>query len=949
MKITGSFNPKTGTEEEYTVDFEQELTQDTIFNCNIWDEVKGEAGFFSATIDKKLPSNFYQVSYRKGTKSFKFKIFWVEECKDAQISINGIKGTILNYVTKLFAVTTPTLTLQTIPPEIKLGMNISCETLLGKDYSDEKQYQIEQIWDIPNQLFKKIGTPGVNRNHLYQTLQAIELGQGLINLSVKVQYLNKNMIKATVGKGCLNVEVKNPYTLTANKSSTCIGSYVTYTINGLQGGEKIVWKAVQHAKLYSGQGTGTAVFQATEQGYLNVNVTIQYEQASIPLNSNEVWSGKPTINTSLETSHVMTERTPVIIDASNEFFHYKGGISYAIESEDAEYVTVTETDKKFKVETTIPGTQRGEIKLRLKVSNDCGEVSNLHTIAYDTLPGLEPAKAIDLFSAKEHEFSCVRTYDMVKYVGNLQTFQMFFSFTLERKATIKYIRPFCTEEKYLGFRIFDRKDEDLEIPLYTHEASDTYMTIDNMPSGEYMMALDVVRNHSDKLEILFSGFIGGSSPTHPYVIKPNENGFNFSDCRSTETYDANFYYKNEQGESVGSVAGTHNTYYILTLEKPMKLIIHTADSKVSTEFHIMQGEPYDWKVLYHETGGNYRMEEIQADPEVSEELKSMLLNSLSAGQTYVKRLFPAGEYRFVLNGIKKSNGGLYNGSLNFNVIGLPITGKSFDTAFDLGTFKEHEFHFSQIFSDVQAHKELGIQKLYYQFHMEKNVNFMLNAKSKSSFLPIVLYNSNKEPMSTSETEEGICINDMLGGRFYFTIDIASVAEDELEIVGKGMFRGRDPYFSYNLGTHDKDFTISDTINTAVGAFYETFIYTDESGNLVYPNEPEARHVYYKITLQKEMQLIIHTTYSEIPLTELHIMIGEPIGWNVLYYKDYGCEGIENDPDIPEEIKQNITFGQICVKINLPAGEYKLVVNGTKRTNAGSRNGVLVTNIIGKVI
>lgn len=502
-----------------------------------------------------------------------------------------------------------------------------------------------------------------------------------------------------------------------------------------------------------------------------MNVTIQREQASIPLNSNEVWSGKPTINTGLETSHVMTERNPVIIDASNEFFHYKGGISYAIESEDTEYVTVTETNKKFKVETAIPGTQRGEIKLRLKVSNDCGEVSNLHTIAYDTLPGLEPAKAIDLFSAKEHEFSCVRTYDMVKYVGNLQTFQMFFSFTLERKATIKYIRPFCTEEKYLGFRIFDRKDEDLEIPLYTHEASDTYMTIDNMPSGEYMMALDVVRNYSDKLEILFSGFIGGSSPTHPYVIEPNENGFNFSDCRSTETYDANFYYKNEQGESVGSVAGTHNTYYILTLEKPMKLIIHTADSKVSTEFHIMQGEPYDWKVLYHETGGNYRMEEIQVDPEVSEELKSMLLNSLLAGQTYVKRLFPAGEYRFVLNGIKKSNGGLYNGALNFNVIGLPITGKSFDTAFDLGTFKEHEFHFSQIFSDVQAHKESGIQKLYYQFHMEKNVNFMLNAKSKSSFLPIVLYNSNKEPMSTSETEEGICINDMLGGRFYFTIDM----------------------------------------------------------------------------------------------------------------------------------------------------------------------------------
>lgn len=46
MKITGNFNPKTGTEEEYTVDFEQELTHDTIINCNIWDEVKGEQDSF---------------------------------------------------------------------------------------------------------------------------------------------------------------------------------------------------------------------------------------------------------------------------------------------------------------------------------------------------------------------------------------------------------------------------------------------------------------------------------------------------------------------------------------------------------------------------------------------------------------------------------------------------------------------------------------------------------------------------------------------------------------------------------------------------------------------------------------------------------------------------------------------------------------------------------------
>lgn len=1087
-------------------------------------------------------------------------------------------------------------------------------------------------WEYDTKFTQKIGEIEYLQEHAYQQFKLLKWGNSLLKYNITV-FDNTMGVGYVYCRGDITLIVPCPYSIVTTEKFTCPNSTITYKIEGLQGGDKIEWKEeCKNAKLSSGQGTNTAIYIAQAQGEVEVSAMISYRGETANVSNKEVWAGKPTINTAIETTHAMTERIPVTIDASNEFFHYKGGISYAIESENAAFVTVTETEKKFKIETTIPGNQKGEIKLRLKVSNDCGEVSNLHTITFDTLPGLEPAKAIDLFSAKEHEFTCGRTYDMVKYVGDLQTFQMFFTFTLERRATIMYIRPFCIEEKCLGFKIYDRQDEELKTPLYLHETSSTYMTIENMPSKEYMMVVDVERNHSDELQVILNGYIGGSSPTRPYVIEPDENGFEFSDCRNTETYYPGFYYKNEQGESIGSVAGTNNTYYILTLEKPMQLILHTACSKVSTEFHIMQGEPYDWKVLYHETGGNYNMEEIQADPEVSDELKSILLKSLMFGQTYIKRIFPTGEYRFVLNGIKKSNGGLFNGELNFNVIGLPIAensfdsalelGKfiehefqiqtllrniqarigmgvkkiyyhltkdknadlvltpqngstylpvelynenkeriasfemgteafrlddvisnelyivvnienapddvlelgvtgirrgtdssrpynwgvfkekftvedkvdtadgayyesfrykdeggeypvirpeanhvyyklsikkrmqliihtaqsdlgvmelhimqgepydwtvllyndggdftpeeiandpqlsdelkkelatlrseqiyikrifepgeyklvlngrkisnasrynggmnlhvigqfieenSFDTAYDLGTFKEHEFNFSRIIRDIQAYKESGIHKLYYQFHIEKNVNFILNANSKSSFLPIVLYNSNKEPIATSETEEGIRIEDMLGDRFYFTIDITLMAEDELTIEGKGMFRGRDPYISYNLGRHDKDFTISDTINTADGGFYETFRYTDKNGNLIYSDEPAANHVYYKITLQKEMQLIIHTTYSELPLTELHIMTGEPFGWHILYYKDYGCEGIEHDPDIPDEIKQNIAFGQICVKINLPAGEYKLVLNGTKRTNGGIRNGVLVTNIIGKAI
>lgn len=1225
IEITGNFNLNTGAVYTYTAKLDSPVESDKNLQVSFFG---GDPGLFIISTNPYRFTNTLNVSIPKGKKEFKFTIIWLNE-GNTEIWVTDPSSVGSPIVTKEVKVTVKTVHTGTVPENYEINDVIRIMVEVGK-LPDKCTLRPE--WEYDTKFTQKIGEIEYLQEHAYQQFKLLKWGNSLLKYNITV-FDNTMGVGYVYCRGDITLIVPCPYSIVTTEKFTCPNSTITYKIEGLQGGDKIEWKEeCKNAKLSSGQGTNTAIYIAQAQGEVEVSAMISYRGETANVSNKEVWAGKPTINTAIETTHAMTERIPVTIDASNEFFHYKGGISYAIESENAAFVTVTETEKKFKIETTIPGNQKGEIKLRLKVSNDCGEVSNLHTITFDTLPGLEPAKAIDLFSAKEHEFTCGRTYDMVKYVGDLQTFQMFFTFTLERRVTIMYIRPFCIEEKCLGFKIYDRQDEELKTPLYLHETSSTYMTIENMPSKEYMMVVDVERNHSDELQVILNGYIGGSSPTRPYVIEPDENGFEFSDCRNTETYYPGFYYKNEQGESIGSVAGTNNTYYILTLEKPMQLILHTACSKVSTEFHIMQGEPYDWKVLYHETGGNYNMEEIQADPEVSDELKSILLKSLMFGQTYIKRIFPTGEYRFVLNGIKKSNGGLFNGELNFNVIGLPIAensfdsalelGKfiehefqiqtllrniqarigmgvkkiyyhltkdknadlvltpqngstylpvelynenkeriasfemgteafrlddvisnelyivvnienapddvlelgvtgirrgtdssrpynwgvfkekftvedkvdtadgayyesfrykdeggeypvirpeanhvyyklsikkrmqliihtaqsdlgvmelhimqgepydwtvllyndggdftpeeiandpqlsdelkkelatlrseqiyikrifepgeyklvlngrkisnasrynggmnlhvigqfieenSFDTAYDLGTFKEHEFNFSRIIRDIQAYKESGIHKLYYQFHIEKNVNFILNANSKSSFLPIVLYNSNKEPIATSETEEGIRIEDMLGDRFYFTIDITLMAEDELTIEGKGMFRGRDPYISYNLGRHDKDFTISDTINTADGGFYETFRYTDKNGNLIYSDEPAANHVYYKITLQKEMQLIIHTTYSELPLTELHIMTGEPFGWHILYYKDYGCEGIEHDPDIPDEIKQNIAFGQICVKINLPAGEYKLVLNGTKRTNGGIRNGVLVTNIIGKVI
>lgn len=46
MKMTGNFNPKTGTEEEYLIDFEGMITDDTQINCKIWGNAQSTVGFF---------------------------------------------------------------------------------------------------------------------------------------------------------------------------------------------------------------------------------------------------------------------------------------------------------------------------------------------------------------------------------------------------------------------------------------------------------------------------------------------------------------------------------------------------------------------------------------------------------------------------------------------------------------------------------------------------------------------------------------------------------------------------------------------------------------------------------------------------------------------------------------------------------------------------------------
>lgn len=160
--------------------------------------------------------------------------------------------------------------------------------------------------------------------------------------------------------------------------------------------------------------------------------------------------------------------------------------------------------------------------------------------------------------------------------------------------------------------------------------------------------------------------------------------------------------------------------------------------------------------------------------------------------------------------------------------------------------------------------------------------------------------------------------------FYISVDFSNIINDSFKLSIQGNYRGRMPHYdAYNIGTYSDNFSFNDSIDTSDGAFYELFRYKDKDGNYPYISS-DSNHVYYKITLLCDMKLSINTdVYSKVS-TEIHVMLGEPWDWRVLFHDMFNGE------------------------LYLSAGKYYLVINGVKMTNGGLRNGPININVIGTV-
>lgn len=919
MTLSGNFKPKTGVTEEYTIKFDKALTSNKIFNVQV-----GKAGKIYLSEGAGLNYVDIPVASKKGT--FTFKILWIDEQPKTLLTVfdkSGEFGTVDEVVT----VTSSQCILTKDDLEVKQGDSFIIKSKLPL-LATFSAWDVVVDWDYGNgSLLEKNGSSWFDKSTqtISLPLKAIKIGKAVVSVVVNVVNPKDRTVIEKLYKGSLEFDINNPYSISMDNANefACEGTKVTYRLNGLginpNVKETILWVYNSYGKLISEQGRNAADFEMIKSGgFFTVSAKVKADNEIYSVNSNNrVWIGKPTLNLNVNTEHSLNVGDEIILKLT-EFDHYSGNIEYNIESGNGDLIDIERmSGNEFKIKSNHPKILNDKLGLKFIASNVCGSVTNTHIIKIEADQGSSFENPIELKLDQNHLINYIEEYNLREYGGDIQNFKLYFTFTLMRR--VHFSRGIHTLSSINSsiIQLFDNEKN----RLINLESSDSLFRIGELQIGKYYLVIDLQNDiiKEDILKLFIGGGVaGGDHPTNPYIIDVSGDEFEFSDSRNTNGYYKEFKYIDENGEEViyDKINRGNEIFYSIKLKSVTQLLIDTVtDSTVNTEFHIMQGSPYGWKVLYHDDGRDTSYDG----------------NNLEEWGGYVrwKKILGPGEYTFVFNGAKWGNAGQINGIISLRILGRKIKGISFDNPYELGYFPEHRFKVEQMFCDIIDHTKYAVEKLYYHFSTEKNLNFSIRILAGKSYLPVKLYNANREEIIPS-IDDPYYFEDLLKGDYYCVVSLVGCNTDSFNLNLSAWRRGLSALnnCSYNMGVYNSDFAFEDDINTADGDFYDVFRYKDANGNYPYISVG-TNHFYYKITLLCDMELSMDANWS---FTEFHLLQGEPYEWQVLYHRM-----AVNDPS-------NTT----PTVLKLDKGEYKLVFNRVKLSNAGVNNGTISLAITGRM-
>lgn len=495
--ITGELKPKSGYEYDYQIKFDVTTTKSKSFHLTTLPSVaffKLPDESWSNTINKTCPAK---------TNSFTVRLQWTEEKSDVLLMVSDNSGEVSSFQLKI-NITCDKCTLTTEPSEVKMGNDIICKSKLPLKIPSD--YDVKNEWYLNNNLMAKEGHSEFEQQQIIsQKLKALKVGKTEVSTTLLVRENNiKKNFFSELFKGKLEIEIKSPYSVTIDNGTTFadINSILTYRVNGLNNQtlkETIRWTCNSLGKLISEQGKTPATFQITSVGsYFEATAIITVDGQEFRTNANKkVWIGKPTVDQSTKNEHSIDAGTELTLKLT-EFAHYTGDIEYSVETGMQDQITIERLSAtQFKIKSNHPKIFADTITIRFIASNICGTVSNIHTIYIEAALGSDFDKPLPLATIEQHSFYYNPRYELKEYAGDISNFKMYFTFSLKRKADLRYIAAHISYNKFQAFKIYD--GEKNELCVYT-PSDETVPHIEEMKPGKYYLVADVQNSVNSQLK-----------------------------------------------------------------------------------------------------------------------------------------------------------------------------------------------------------------------------------------------------------------------------------------------------------------------------------------------------------------------------------------------------------------------------------------------------------------
>ncbi len=363
--ITGPQTPEIGRVVSYKCIMGSAVTENN-YELTVKASASGKVRLSEGTDFSK---ETIKIKVKPDDTTFFFNAIWLEKSDETP----GIRLSI-NYGSNIIG------QIDVNPTDAKLKIANSGSFLIGGEITvtatpqDFGEISGNPVWSYDKQDFSLVKSEK-SSSSCYITLKAMtDVTSSPVSVNVPVTYTYSSLTKQTTAIGNTSININSPFGITSETKYMCPDGNIIASMPklGNVSGATVNWISGTGLTVVTGQGTGTATFQAASSinGYTSIEAKTTYNGKTYSSKIDSIWVGKPII-TNTEDQFTIEDRG-ISVTISPQAIGLDNTTNYKWNLVSGNASLQTSNDGKVDIKSLAANSSTDNIIVSLDVNNSCG-------------------------------------------------------------------------------------------------------------------------------------------------------------------------------------------------------------------------------------------------------------------------------------------------------------------------------------------------------------------------------------------------------------------------------------------------------------------------------------------------------------------------------------------------------------------------------------------------